>query len=156
MSHEQTVTELDRLMMRRALEQARRAAKIDEVPVGAVVYRGEEVLGEGHNRREAEADPTAHAEMLAVREAAQRLGTWRLEGCTMAVTLEPCPMCAGAMVNARLARLVYGADDPKMGSVRTLHRLCEDPRFNHRLAVIPGLLADESAALLREFFRGRR
>lgn len=143
-------------MMCRALELAREAARLAEVPVGAVVYRGQEVLGEGYNQREADADPSAHAEMLAIRQAARKLKTWRLEGCSIAVTLEPCPMCAGAMVNARVARLVYGADDPKMGSVRTLHRLCDDARFNHRLAIFPGVLAEESAALLREFFRGRR
>jgi tRNA(adenine34) deaminase len=143
-------------MMRRALELAQEAARLDEVPVGAVVYRDDQILGEGYNRREADADPTAHAEMLALRQAAQRLGTWHLDGCSLAVTLEPCPMCAGGLVNARVARLVYGADDPKMGSVRTLHRLCDDPRFNHRLSILPGVLADESASLLREFFRGRR
>jgi len=143
-------------MMRRALELAQEASRLEEVPVGAVVYHGEQIVGEGYNRRESDADPTAHAEMLAIRQAARRLGTWRLDGCSMVVTLEPCPMCAGALVNARLARLVYGADDPKMGSVRTLHRLCDDDRFNHRMVVVAGVLADESAAMLQAFFRDRR
>ncbi len=146
----------DLAMMRLALSLAQEAAAMDEVPVGAVVYRGGEVLGRGHNLREARADPTAHAEIIALQAAAQTLGTWRLEDCSIAVTLEPCPMCAGALVNARVARLLYGADDPKMGCVRTLHALCTEPRFNHRLVVLPGVLAEEGAALLRDFFRQRR
>lgn len=150
------VSELDLAMMRRALEVAAQAAALGEVPVGAVIYRGDEILAEGHNLRESMADPTAHAEMLVLREAARRLGTWRLDECSIAVTLEPCPMCAGALVNARMGRLLYGADDPKMGCVRTLHALCTDSRFNHRIDVTPGILADEGAALLREFFRARR
>jgi tRNA(adenine34) deaminase len=143
-------------MMRRALDEARSAAAIGEVPVGAVVYRGEEVLGVGHNVRESEGDPTGHAEIVALRRAATAVGTWRLDGCTMAVTLEPCPMCAGALVNARVATLLYGAADPKMGCVDTLHELCTEPRFNHRLEVHRGVLAEESAALLRGFFAERR
>jgi tRNA(adenine34) deaminase len=149
-------TDLDTRMMRRALEQARIAADKGEVPVGAVAYRGEEVLAEAHNERELAQDPTGHAEMLAMRAAAKRLGTWRLDGCTLAVTLEPCPMCAGAMVNARLGRLVYGAADPKMGSVDTLYQLCDDPRFNHRLVVVRGVLAEACGEVLKDFFRARR
>ncbi len=148
--------DLDLAMMRHALALARQAAARGEVPVGAVVYQGERILGQGHNRRETDQDPTAHAEIIALRKAARTLGSWRLEDCCIAVTLEPCPMCAGALVNARVARLVYGPADPKMGSVATLHRLCDDPRFNHRLEIVPGLLADESAELLKEFFRQRR
>jgi tRNA(adenine34) deaminase len=121
-----------------------------------VVYQGQHVLAEAHNRREADADPTAHAEILALRAAAAALGSWRLEGCTLAVTLEPCPMCAGALVNARVARLVYGAPDPKMGCVSTLYSLCTEHRFNHRLKVIGGVLADECGAVLADFFRRRR
>ncbi|MCE9591214.1 MAG: tRNA adenosine(34) deaminase TadA [Planctomycetes bacterium] len=149
-------TELDRAMMRLALELAHKAAALGEVPVGAVVYNGDVVLAEAYNRREIDSDPTAHAEMIALRAAAATMGSWRLEGCSIAVTLEPCPMCAGALVNARVKRLVYGAADPKMGSVDTLHRLCTDARFNHRVEVIAGVLAEESAEVLRAFFRVRR
>jgi len=124
--------------------------------VGAVVYEGQRVLAEAHNRRESDRDPTAHAEIVALRLAASARGSWRLEGCSIAVTLEPCPMCAGALVNARVARLVYGADDPKMGCVRTLHTLCTDRRFNHRLEVRAGVLAEECGQVLSSFFRERR
>jgi tRNA(adenine34) deaminase len=149
-------TAADLAMMARALELAKRAAAIGEVPVGAVVYRGEQVLAEAHNRRELDCDPTAHAEMIALRAAAAALGQWRLDECSVAVTLEPCPMCAGAMVNARVARLVYGAADPKMGCVRTLHSLCNDPRFNHRIEVIAGIDAEACGRVLQEFFQARR
>ncbi len=142
--------------MRLALEWAARAAAMHEVPVGAVVYRDDQVLAAAHNRREVDADPVAHAEILAMREAAAKLGTWRLDACGLAVTLEPCPMCAGAMVNARLGELVYGAADPKMGCVDTLYQLCTDPRFNHRVTVRRGVMAEASAELLRAFFRERR
>lgn len=143
-------------MMRAALEQARQASAIHEVPIGAVVYREGEILGAAHNRREIDADPTAHAEILALRQAAKRVGSWRLDGCGLAVTLEPCPMCAGALVNSRIDEVVYAAPDPKMGAVDTLYHLCSEPRFNHRLAVRAGVLADESVAELRAFFRARR
>lgn len=147
----------DLAMMRRALTLAHAAAQLGEVPVGAVVYRGDgTILAEAHNRRELDADPTAHAEMLALRAAARAAGSWRLEGCSIAVTLEPCPMCAGALVNARITRLVYGVPDPKMGCVDSLHRLCNEPRFNHRIEVASGVLADESAQILRDFFKLRR
>ncbi len=142
--------------MELALAQARCAAEAGEVPVGAVVYRGQEVLAEAHNLRENLSDPTAHAEVVALRAAAQRVGSWRLEGCSLAVTLEPCPMCAGALVNARVQRLVYGAADPKMGCVHSLHRLCTDARFNHRLEVGGGVLAERCAELLKGFFAERR
>lgn len=146
----------DESMMRLALEQAERAAEMGEVPIGAVVYRGDEVLAVAHNLRESWADPTAHAEILALKDAAAKLGTWRLDGCTIAVTLEPCPMCAGALINSRIARLVYGAPDPKMGCVDTLYQLCTDTRFNHRLEVQSGVLRDECVAVLQAFFQARR
>jgi tRNA(adenine34) deaminase len=142
--------------MMEALAEAGRASGIGEVPIGAVVVRQGEVLGRGHNRREIDRDPLAHAEILAIREAAARLRGWRLEGCTMYVTLEPCAMCAGALVNSRVERLVYGAADPKAGYCGTLGNLVQDPRLNHRLAVTAGVLASESAALLRGFFASLR
>jgi tRNA(adenine34) deaminase len=125
-----------------------------EVPIGAVVYNHQtgQVLGEGHNRREVDNDPLAHAEVLAIRAAARVLGDWRLEGLTLVVTLEPCPMCAGAIVNARLGRVVFGASDPKAGACGTLMRLTEDARLNHRTTPIGGLMAEESAGLLKGFF----
>lgn len=149
-------SETDLAMMRRALAAADRAAALGEVPVGCVIARGDQVLAEAHNLRETRRDPTAHAEIPAVVAAAARLGSWRLEGCTLYVTLEPCPMCAGAIVNARIPRVVYGADDPKAGAARSLFRLLDDPRLNHRAEVVPGVLADECADRLRAFFASRR
>lgn len=153
-----SVNDDDLAMMRRALSLARRAARAGEVPVGAVVYETAtgRILGEGFNRRELDKDPTAHAELLAIREAAFTLGDWRLNHCTLAVTLEPCPMCAGLIVNARLGRLLYGATDPKAGAAGSLMRLTEDPRLNHRVTPIAGVLADEAAALLKQFFADLR
>ena len=150
------MSERDERMMQLALTWAQKAAMLHEVPVGAVVYRGDEVLGCAHNRRELDSDPTGHAEILAMRQAAQTLGTWRLDECGLAVTLEPCPMCAGAMVNARLGEVVYGTTDPKMGCVDTLYHLCTEPRFNHRLTVRSGIQADACGQLLRDFFQARR
>ncbi len=149
---------LDFAMMARALDLARAAASAGEVPVGAVVYETAtgRVLGEAGNLREQSQDPAAHAEMLAVRQAAAALGTWRLSDCTLAVTLEPCPMCAGLVVNARIGRLVYGCPDPKAGACGSLMSLTTDPRLNHRVTPIPGVMAEQSAALLREFFRSLR
>jgi tRNA(adenine34) deaminase len=143
-------------LMLRALEQARLAAAAGDVPIGALVARGEEVLAAAHNRRIIDRDPTAHAEMLAIREAARRLGDWRLGGCTLVVTLEPCCMCAGAIVLARLDRVVYGAADPKAGAVDTLYHLCTDPRLNHRLEVVAGTRAAECGRRLAEFFQAQR
>ena len=143
-------------MMRRALALATRAAEHDDVPIGAVVARGEEVLAEAGNERELRRDPTAHAEVLALREAASRLGGWRLLETTIYVTLEPCPMCAGAITLARVPRLLYGASDPKGGAVGSVIDLFAEPVVNHRPAVERGLLAEESAALLEGFFAGRR
>jgi len=151
-----TTPEHDQEMMHLALEQAQLAAEMGEVPVGAVVYTADKVLAQTHNLRESTHDPTAHAEVLALRQASEVLGSWRLEHCAMAVTLEPCPMCAGALVNARVATLIYGATDPKMGCVDTLASLCTEPRFNHRLTVRSGILAEQSAKLLKDFFASRR
>jgi tRNA(adenine34) deaminase len=143
--------------MRLALEEARAALGHRDVPVGCVVLDEDgTVLGRGRNRREESADPTAHAELVAMRAAAAKLGRWRLDGCTVVVTLEPCAMCAGALAQARVARLVYGADDPKAGAVVSLWDLVRDPRLPHRVEVHRGVLADECAELLRAFFRQRR
>src|SRR5438270_5890781 len=146
----------DAHFMERALALARRAADMGEVPVGAVLVRSGSVLAEAHNLIESTPDATGHAEMLLLREGAQLLQSWRLTGVTLVVTLEPCPMCAGAMVLARIDRLVYGAADPKAGAVGSLMNIPADVRLNHRFPVEPGLMADESAALLRQFFGARR
>ena len=148
--------ETDERMMRLALRLAARAAEHGDVPIGSVVARGEEVLGEAGNERELRGDPTAHAEVLALREAAKRLGGWRLLETTIYVTLEPCPMCAGAITLARVPRLVYGAADPKGGAVGGMIDLFAEPVVNHRPEVESGLLAEESAALLERFFSSRR
>jgi tRNA(adenine34) deaminase len=146
----------DTLMMQRALELAREAVTLGEVPVGSVVSHRGKIIAEAFNLRETLNDPTAHAERLALTLAGRSLGTWHLEECTLYVTLEPCPMCAGAIVLSRLGRLVYGADDPKAGACRSLFRLADDPRLNHRAAITAGLLKEECSALLADFFRGRR
>ena len=148
--------ERDLKMMRRALEEAERAAEKGEVPVGAVVARDEDILAVAHNERETTKDPTAHAELLALRRAARKLGSWRLTGCTLYVTLEPCPMCAGALHASRISRLVYAAPDPKAGAAGTLYDLPADTRLNHTYPRTPGVLQVESAALLRAFFEQRR
>jgi tRNA(adenine34) deaminase len=153
LSGERLTLRTDSEWMRAALAEARAAAALGEVPVGAVVVSSAgEVLGKGGNRREREQDPLAHAELLAIREASRRLGSWRLEGATLYVTLEPCAMCAGAAVLARVKRLVYGAADPKAGYCGSLGDLVRDPRLNHRLEVEPGVLAEECGALLSDFF----
>jgi tRNA(adenine34) deaminase len=142
--------------MREALSLARLAGERGEVPVGAVVVVDGRVVGRGANARESDRDPTAHAELLAIQGAARALGRWRLSGATVLVTLEPCAMCAGAMVLARIDRLVYGASDPKSGAAGSLLDLTSDPRLNHRFPVERGVLADEAGELLRAFFRARR
>ncbi|MBO0692771.1 MAG: tRNA adenosine(34) deaminase TadA [Acidimicrobiaceae bacterium] len=142
--------------MSRALELARAAGDAGEVPVGAVVVADGEIIGAGANRREAAGDPTAHAEIVALREAAAAVGSWRLSGATLVVTLEPCPMCAGAAVNARLGRVVFGTPDPKAGACGSLYNLCADPRLNHEMPVESGLLGPECAALLSNWFAARR
>jgi tRNA(adenine34) deaminase len=143
-------------LMSQALDEARAALAHDDVPVGAVVVHGGEVIASRHNERELTHDPVAHAEILAMRDAADRLGQWRLDECTMYVTLEPCAMCAGAAVNARLGRLVYGADDPKAGAVSSHFGLLDGNVLNHRVEVTSGVDADAAAELLRAFFRERR
>ena len=142
--------------MRLALDQAAAAVDHDDVPVGAVVVRDGTVIAARHNERELTGDPTAHGEVLAIRDAAHVVGHWRLLDCTLYVTLEPCVMCAGALVNARIGRLVYGAADPKAGAVASLYEVCSDQRLNHRPPVTSGVRADEAGALLRLFFASRR
>jgi tRNA(adenine34) deaminase len=146
----------DEEAMALALDLAREAGEAGEVPVGAVVVREGIVIGSGRNRREELHDPTAHAEVLALREAAAHLGTWRLEGATLVVTLEPCPMCAGALLASRVARVVFGAPNNESGSCGTLYNLCVDPRLNHEVAVQHGVEAEAAAALLQGFFADRR
>jgi len=146
----------DDTLMRMAMAEASRATAHDDVPVGALVVVGATVVASRHNERELRQDPTAHAEMLALRDAAGELGTWRLAGATVVVTLEPCPMCAGALVAARVGRLVFGAPDPKAGACGSLYQLCADPRLNHELEVVPGVLAEDAGRLLVDFFAGRR
>lgn len=143
-------------MMDLAVAEAEAAAGHDDVPIGAVVVVDGEVVASAHNRREIDADPTAHAEILALREAAKTRGRWRLDGATLYVTLEPCAMCAGALVLARVDRLVFGADDPKAGAVGALWDIPRDPRLNHRVEVVRGVLAESCGALLRSFFAARR
>jgi tRNA(adenine34) deaminase len=142
--------------MDEAIVEAELAAAHDDVPIGAVVVRDGAVIARGRNRREADTDPTAHAEILALRAAARVLGTWRLDGCTLYVTLEPCTMCAGALVLARLDRLVFGADDPKAGAVGALYDVPRDPRLNHQVEVVRGVRAERCGELLRSFFAARR
>ncbi|NOJ82600.1 tRNA adenosine(34) deaminase TadA [Myxococcus xanthus] len=142
----------DEAFMQQALSLAREAAELGEVPVGAVAVLNGEVVGTGFNRREVDRNPLAHAEMLAMDAAARKIGAWRLSGVTLYVTLEPCAMCAGGLVQSRVTRLVFGAFDPKAGAVGSLYNLVEEPRHNHRLQVTSGILADESRLLLKTFF----
>jgi tRNA(adenine34) deaminase len=142
--------------MKEALEEARKAEILREVPIGAVVIKAGEIVGRGYNLRETSADPTAHAEMIAIKEASDRLGAWRLLGCTLYVTLEPCPMCAGAIVQSRIPKVVYGTSDPKAGCAGTLMNLLQEPRFNHEAVVISGVLQEECASVLSQFFRKLR
>jgi tRNA(adenine34) deaminase len=142
--------------MRRALDEARKALEHDDVPIGCLVVAEGAVVGAAHNERELRRDPTAHAEILALRAAAEALDTWRLEGASVYVTLEPCPMCAGALVLARVARLVYGPQDPKAGAAYSLYNIVADPRLNHSVDVTTDVLAAECAGLLQRFFDGRR
>jgi tRNA(adenine34) deaminase len=146
----------DERAMRLALQEAAAAEVHGDVPVGAVVVRDGRVIAARHNERELTGDPTAHAEVLALRDAAAVVGHWRLLDCTLYVTLEPCAMCAGAIVSARVDRVVYGATDPKAGAVRSLYQIADDDRLNHRAAVVPGVLADESSQRLKAFFAARR
>ena len=151
-----TVDPVDERWMREALAQARAAEALGEVPVGALVVRAEQAIGAGHNLTHTSSDPSAHAEMLAIRRAAETVGHWRLLDCTLYVTLEPCAMCAGVIVLSRIPRVVFAAYDPKAGMCGSLENLVQDPRLNHRVELTAGVLAEESGAMLREFFRARR
>jgi tRNA(adenine34) deaminase len=142
--------------MKIALDEAQQAAREEEVPIGAVIVEANRVIARAHNQREQLHDPTAHAEMIAITQAASARGSWRLEGCTLYVTLEPCPMCAGAILQARLPTLVYGAADPKAGAVHTLYRLLDDSRLNHRCLTVSGVLATECGLVLSRFFQRQR
>jgi len=147
---------MDKYFMERALKEAEQAFSEDEVPVGAVIVQDERIIASAHNQRETLRDPTAHAEVIAITQAAAHIGDWRLPGCTLYVTLEPCVMCAGAIVLARMPRIVYGATDPKAGAVNTLYHLLDDQRLNHRADVTSGVLADPCGAILTEFFQTKR
>jgi tRNA(adenine34) deaminase len=150
------VASSDERFMRLALEEAKRAVDHSDVPIGAVLVRGGDVLSSAHNERELRGDPTAHAEVLALRRATEEQGDWRLDGSTLYVTLEPCAMCAGALVLARVERLVYGPADPRAGAALSLYNIAQDPRLNHQLEVDFGVLEQEGAGLLTDFFEGRR
>jgi tRNA(adenine34) deaminase len=152
----QVAETLDEQYMRLAIGEAQRAKAIGEVPIGAVIVRAGAIVARGYNRRETLQSPTAHAELAAIEAASRRLGTWRLIGCTLYVTLEPCPMCAGAVVLSRIDRLVFGAADPKAGCAGTLMNLVQDERFNHRAEVVGGVLAGECGTLLSDFFKALR
>ena len=149
-------SDFDELMMRQALDEARIAESRGEIPVGAVVTFGERIIARAHNLRETLHDPTAHAERLAITQAGEVLQSWRLGGCALYVTLEPCAMCAGSIVLARLDRVVYGAEDPKAGACRSLFRLADDTRLNHRASITPGVLAAECGQILQDFFARKR
>ena len=146
----------DELWMEEALRYAQRALEMDEVPVGAIVLCDGKIVGRGWNRNITDSDPTAHAEIVALREAGATVGNYRLSDCEVFVTIEPCPMCAGAMVHARIKRLVYGSDDPKAGAVRSVMQVLNHPQLNHKLEVRSGVLAGRSAELLQTFFKKRR
>lgn len=139
-----------------AIEEAKKSMLLDEVPVGAVVVKDGVVISRGHNGRETTKDATSHAEMIAIREACKRLGGWRLTDCDLYVTLEPCPMCAGAMVNARIKRVIFGAFDPKAGACGSLMNIANDERLNHRIEIVSGILEEECSALLKDFFKLKR
>jgi tRNA(adenine34) deaminase len=151
-------TNRDRDMMSRAIELAEQSATLGEVPVGAIVYdtQSGEILAQAHNTREMHADPAGHAEFSAITKACKAIGDWRLNHCTLVVTLEPCPMCAGLIVNARVGRVVFGATDPKAGAVRTLYELCDDPRLNHRCQIIAGIENERCSHQLSAFFKSLR
>jgi len=146
----------DERWMKAALDEAYIAFSLGEVPIGAVIVQDDQIIGRGHNRRIVDADPLAHAEVIALRDAAAALGTWRLDDATMYVTLEPCPMCAGALVQSRMSCVVYGAHEPKSGAIRSLYQLCDDPRAAHQLAVRSGVCEEEARALMHTFFAQRR
>jgi len=147
---------MNETMMQRALELAEQASQLDEVPIGAVVIHEGQIIGEGYNTKEHGLNPTAHAEMIAIQQAAEHLGRWRLHGCTLYVTLEPCPMCAGAIVNARMDKVVFGARDPKSGACESLFTITNDERLNHRCEVEGGMLEEDCVAILQSFFKAKR
>lgn len=147
---------MDSHFMKEALAEAQKAFELDEVPIGAVVVKDGEIIGRGHNLRERKKDPTLHAEIIAIRQATAALGGWRLTDCDLYVTIEPCPMCAGAILQARIRRLVFGARDPKAGCAGSLYNLLEDQRFNHRTEVTEGVMKDSCALIIREYFRQKR
>ena len=147
---------LMRIFMEQALQEAKKAYHIEEVPIGAVIVKDGEIIARGHNLRETYKDPTLHAEIVAIREAAKKLGGWRLSGCVLYVTIEPCPMCAGAIIQARIERVIYGARDPKAGCAGSLYNLLTDFRFNHRADVVPGVMEEECRGILQKFFRDKR
>lgn len=142
--------------MEEALKEAQKAYDIDEVPIGAVVVKNGQIIGRGHNLRESGKDPTLHAEMIAIRKAAAKIKSWRLTDCEIYVTIEPCPMCAGAIIQARIDRLVFGARDSKAGCVRSLYNLLEDSRFNHRVEVVEGIMEEQCRDIIRAFFLNKR
>ncbi len=142
--------------MKEALKEAQKAYDLDEVPIGAVIVKGGEIIARGHNLREKDQSPLLHAEMIAINNAAKKVKSWRLTGCEIYVTIEPCPMCAGAMIQGRLDRVIFGARDPKAGCVGSLYNLVQDQRFNHRLEVVEGVLEDECRGIIRDFFRKKR
>lgn len=144
------------LWMQKAIEEAQKAEELAEVPIGAIIVRDGEIVGRGYNLRETTHDPTAHAEMIAIKQASEALGAWRLLNCTLYVTLEPCPMCAGAIVQSRIPLVVYGTRDPKAGCAGTLMNLLQEERFNHRTEVIEGVLQEECSSMLTNFFRKLR
>ncbi|UCC80891.1 MAG: nucleoside deaminase [Candidatus Zixiibacteriota bacterium] len=148
--------DFDENLMAEALKEAMKAGREDEVPVGCVIAFDGKIIGRGHNRTIALQDPTAHAEILAITAASEHLGSWRLSGCTVYSTIEPCIMCAGALVLARIDRLVYGAPDPKFGACESLYNIVQDSRLNHRIAVSGGILKDRCAEIMQEFFRKKR
>ncbi len=152
----ETTEKMHEHFMQLALEEARLAMSENEVPIGAVIIHNGRVIASAHNQREQLHDPTAHAEMIAITQASESLQSWRLEGCTLYVTLEPCPMCAGAIVQARIPEVVYGAADPKAGAVRTLFNLLDDPRLNHRAEIVVGVLAEPCSQILSQFFQEQR
>lgn len=148
--------DLDKRFMEEALQLARQAEQLNEVPIGAVVVQHNRIIGRGYNRREMDANPLAHAELIAIQEAARFLGGWRLENCVLYVTLEPCPMCAGAIVQSRIAKVVYATADPKSGYAGSLHNTLQDPRLNHQTQIVSGVCQEEASQLLKQFFRRLR
>ncbi|MCP1136757.1 tRNA adenosine(34) deaminase TadA [Paenibacillus polysaccharolyticus] len=151
-----TEEELHEYWMRQAIAEAQKAEALGEVPIGAVIVRNNEIIGRGYNLRETTLDSTAHAEMVAIREASEAIGAWRLLDCSLYVTLEPCPMCAGAIVQSRVPHVIFGTADPKAGCAGTLMNLLQEPRFNHRTEVIPDVLQPECSSMLTQFFRRLR